>query len=72
MARKIDFSKMESLFKSNEEFSITESQYKELTGYDMPKTYDYLKNKSPFSKVAKQYGYYIETGERTVILRRVG
>lgn len=70
MARKIDFSKMELLFKSNEEFSITESQYKKFTGFEMPKTTGYLTKKSPFAKFAKEYGYSIEYTERTITLKK--
>lgn len=70
MARKIDFSKMESLFKSNEEFSITESQYKKFTGCEMPKTTSYFTKKSPFAKFVKEHGYSIEYTERTITLKK--
>lgn len=70
MSNKVDFSKIISLMKVNEDFSITESQYLKNTGREMPKNTWYLKNSSAFSKIAEKYGYTIEVKERTVLLKK--
>lgn len=71
MSNKIDFSKMEQLFKSNEEFSITETQYCKNTGWALPKDTYYLKHRSPLSKEAKKYGYSVEVNERTINFKKI-
>ena len=71
MSNKIDFSKIMPLFKANEDFSITESQYLKKIGKEMPKETWYLKNRSALSKVAKNFGFTIEVKERTIILKKV-
>ena len=68
---KLNFEKLIPLFESNEEFSITESQYEKSVGKSLPKDYYYLKNKSALSNEAKKYGYCIEIKEKTVCLKKV-
>ena len=68
--KKPNFEKLVPLFESNEEFSITEKQYKQSTGTDLPKEIYYLKNKSAISKEAKKYGYEISVKEKTICFQR--
>ena len=65
-----NFDKLLPLFKSGEEFSLTESQYSKSTGYSLPKEVYYLKKKSAFAKIAKQYGYFITVKEKTICLKK--
>lgn len=58
------------LLESNQEFSLTESQYLKSTGATLPKQTYYLKNNSALSKIAKEYGFIIEVKERTICLKR--
>lgn len=67
---KINFNKLTPLFEAGEDFSLTESQYKKNTGYSLPKEIYYLKNKSAFSKLARQYGYDITVKEKTICLKK--
>lgn len=62
----IDFSKIEDMLDSSLEFSLTEEQYKKLTGRQLPKNDSYLKNKSALSKLAKKKGLKIKIQERTI------
>ncbi len=59
-----------NLMSTGEEIVLTEAQYKNSTGADLPKGNYYLKNKSVLSRVATENGYEIEIVERTVILRK--
>ena len=61
---KLNFEKIIPLFESNQEFSLTESQYEKSVGKPLPK------NDSALAKEAKKRGYYIEIKERTVCLKR--
>jgi hypothetical protein len=67
---KLNFEKIIPLFESNQEFSLTESQYEKSVGKPLPKNHYYLKNDSALAKEAKKRGYYIEIKERTVCLKR--
>ena len=62
--------KILDLLQSNQEFSLTESQYLKSTGATLPKQTYYLKNNSALSKIAKEYGFIIEVKERTICLKR--
>lgn len=70
MSRRIDFSKFIPLFSANEEFSITESQYKKNTGRDLPKNPYYLAHSSALSEIAKMHGFSIEVNERTINFKK--
>lgn len=71
MSRRIDFSKFIPLLSANEEFSITESQYKKNTGRDLPKNPYYLKRSSALAEVAKMHGFLIEVNERTINFKKI-
>ena len=64
-----NFEKLIPLFQSNENFSLTETQYKKSTGVSLPKDYRYLKNRSALAKIAKKHGYVIEIQEKTICLK---
>ena len=68
--KRAKFEKLLPLFESNEEFSITEKQYKQSTGADLPKGIYYLKNGSAVSKIAKRYGYKILIKEKTICFQK--
>lgn len=70
MSNKIDFSEFLPLLNSNTEFSITETQYRQNTGREMPKNTYYLKHNSALSKEVKKHGYLIEVKERTIIFKK--
>lgn len=67
---KPDLTKIIALLESNEEFSITETQYQKSTGTNMPKSTYYLKKNSALSRLAKKYGFSIEVNERSISLRK--
>ena len=66
-----NFDKLIPLFLANEDFSLTESQYEKSTGGTLPKEIYYLKNRSALSRVAKQYGFFVEIREKIVSLRKI-
>ena len=68
---KLDFQNLILLFEANQEFSLTESQYKKSVGKPLPKDIYYLKNKSALSKKAKEYGYCIAVKEKTICLKKI-
>lgn len=68
---KLNFDKIIPLLESNQEFSITETQYLENVGKSLPKNPYYLKYNSALAQVAKEYGYCIEIIERTVSLKKI-
>ena len=68
--KKPNFDNLLPLFGSKEEFCLTEKQYKQHTGAELPKDTSYLKRKSALSRVAKEYGYSIAVNERTICLKR--
>lgn len=67
---KLKFEKLVPLFEANEEFSLTETQYKNNVGQDLPKDFYYLKNKSALARTAKEYGFFIEINEKTICLKK--
>ena len=68
---KLNFDKIIPLFEADQEFSLTESQYKQSVGKPLPKNFYYLKNESALAKEARKYGYKIEIKEKTVCLKKV-
>lgn len=68
---KLNFDRLIPLFKANEEFSLTESQYKKSVGRELPKDTYYLKRKSALAKEAKKHGFCIEIQEKTISLKKV-
>ena len=67
---KIRFEKIIPLFDAGEDFSLTETQYRNSTGKTLPKDYYYLKNKSALAKEAKKFGFQIEIQEKTVSFKK--
>ncbi len=68
---KLNFERITPLFESNQEFSLTESQYEQSVGKPLPKDYYYLKKNSALAREAQKHGYYIEIREKTVCLKKV-
>lgn len=69
--RTIDFKKIEEMLDSSPEFSLTEKQYKHLTGWDMPKDNSYLINRSALSRFAKEHGLKVRVQEKTIWFDRL-
>ena len=67
---KINFEKITPLFRANQEFSLTESQYEKSVGRTLPKDFYYLKKDSAIAKEAEKHGYYIEVKEKTVCFKK--
>ena len=53
---KTDFSKIEELLNATNNFSLSERQYKQLVGKEMPKDSYYLTHKSALARFAKSKG----------------
>ncbi len=51
---------------SSTNFSLTEKQYKELTGKDLPKDNSYIINRSALSRFAKSNNMKIAIQEKTI------
>ena len=68
---KIDFSRIGDMLDSSTNFSLTEKQYKKLTGRDMPKDTPYLIYKSALSKYVSERGLKIKVNEKTITFEKV-
>lgn len=68
---KLNFENLIPLFESNQEFSLTESQYQKQVGKSLPKDFYYLKSQSALARQAKKYGYRIEIKEKTICLKKI-
>lgn len=66
-----NFEKLYPLFQSGEDFSLTETQYKQSTGSSLPKDNRYLQTNSALARIAKEKGYKIIVTERTVSLKKI-
>ncbi len=66
---KPNLTNFEALFKSGENFSITEEQYLQESGQRFPKQ-PYLQNNSALARMAKSYGYEIKVENVLVILKK--
>lgn len=62
----IDFTKIEEMLESSQDFSLTEAQYKRLTGRKMPKDNSYIVNRSALSRFAKEHGLKVRVQEKTI------
>lgn len=67
---KLNLEKITPLFNADQEFSLTESQYKNSVGKSLPKDFYYLKNRSAIAKEAQKFGYYIELKEKTLCFKK--
>lgn len=70
MGKRPNLKEIEQMLFSGNEFTLSESLYKEITGIELPKNMSYLKNSSALARLARDNGYLIELAERTVILKR--
>lgn len=68
---KIDFTKIEEMLESSQDFSLTEGQYKRLTGRKMPKDNSYLVNRSALSRFAEKHGLKVRVQEKTIWFDRL-
>ena len=62
----LDFSKIEELVNTSTTFSLSERQYKELTGKPLPKDRSYLEKRSALARFANNHGLKIIVQERTI------
>ena len=62
--------KIEKLLESGEPFSLTNTQYKQKTGLDIPKNRSYLVNSSAVSKLAKEKGFKIVVQELKITFEK--
>ena len=67
---KIDFSKIHEMLKSSTNFSLSEKQYKNLTGRTMPKDTSYLTKKSALANFARSLDLLIQVHERTITFEK--
>ncbi len=63
---KIDFSQIEALLNSSSSFSLSETQYREMTGRGLPKDSNYIVKRSALAKFVKERGLRIKVNERTI------
>lgn len=63
--KKPKFEKLKELLENNEELTVDEAKYKELTCADLPKNDSYTRNKSALSTFAHNNGYYIVVEKET-------
>lgn len=68
--KKPKFEKLLPLLQSNEDFSLTESQYEEKTGAPLPIGIYYLKKQSALAKIAREHGFEIWVQEKTIIVKK--
>lgn len=57
---------LDYLFKTKDNFSLTDSQYEAKTGTRLPKNLNYLLNNSALAKRCNNLGYSIEVQEKIV------
>lgn len=57
-----NFDRIITQLDSGQSFSLTNSQYKKSTGFDIPKSTWYLLNQSAVAKRAKEHGYKLIAG----------
>lgn len=65
----IDFSKIAEMLESSTDFSLSEKQYKKLTGRTMPKDISYLTHRSAMAKFAESKGLKIHVQEKQLLLK---
>ena len=59
------------LFESNSDFSLTETQYEQMTGANLPQRKKYIEADSALSKLAQKYGYKVIVQKRTVLCEKI-
>lgn len=58
------------IMQTGKDFSLTETQYLQTTGANIPKENYYLIHKSAISKRAKEMGYTIGLSEKTINFKK--
>lgn len=71
MAKKPDLKKLDTLFDTNNEFTLTDKQYKNRTGARLPENLYYLKNNSALAKKCRKYGFSMSVQEKTVTFKKI-
>ncbi len=69
---KIDFSKLREMLNSSTDFSLTEKQYRAITGRKMPTDTSYLIRKSAIARFAEEQGLKIRVREKTITFEKRG
>lgn len=68
---KLDFSKIEELLDTSNEFSLSEEQYKQLVGKDLPINSYYLIHQSALAHFAKSKGFKVNLhGQRIITFEK--
>ena len=70
MSKRQNLQNLQSLFEANANFSLTETQYVQKTGANLPQNSRYIEKDSALSKFAKKYGFIITVKERTVLCEK--
>lgn len=68
---KIDFSELEDILNSSINTSLTEDQYKKITGRNMPKSESYLVRKSALANFALSHGSRIHVQKKAITFERI-
>ncbi len=68
---KLCFDGFNDLFESGKDFTVTDADYKQKVGKDLPKDTSYLKNRSSFAEFANKHGYRLEVFDEPIIQRTV-
>ena len=68
---KIDFSELEDILNSSINISLTEDQYKKITGRNMPKSESYLVCKSALANFALSHGLRIHVQKKAITFERI-
>lgn len=68
---KTDFSQIEKMLKTSDNFSLTGDQYRQMIGRDMPKDNYYLTHKSALADFAKRMGFDVKVrGEKIITFEK--
>lgn len=70
MSKNPNLSNLLPLFEADSNFTLTETEYKKMTGANLPQNTKYIEEKSALSKYAEKLGYKVTVKERTVLLER--
>lgn len=68
---KIDFSELEDILNSSINISLTEDQYKKITGRNMPKSESYLVRNSALANFALSHGLRIHVQKKAITFERI-
>lgn len=68
---KIDFSELEDILSTSINISLSEDQYKKITGRNMPKNESYLIRKSALANFALAHGLRIHVQKKAITFERI-